>query len=142
MLGGERNYDYRYVWMRDISLVVDALTQLDTKGKLEPRFLDFVARAYTGCGETKLEPVYTVDGAKVHGLTKLSLGGYQASRPVQIGNEASDQLQLDAHANALSAAKQVYDVTARSSNGRPWRRGQIFWQPTGKKTTTGSGRKK
>jgi len=109
VLGGARNYDYRYVWMRDVSMIVGALTQLDEVGQVEQSFLNFIAKALRENEQPRLAPFYTVDKKLIKHLQKLDLAGYQRSRPVQIGNTAYDQLQLDADANVLVAAKLLYD---------------------------------
>jgi GH15 family glucan-1,4-alpha-glucosidase len=107
--GGERNYDYRYVWTRDLSLIISALLQLDQTGKPEKSFLTFIAEAWHANKQTQLTPFYAVDKTLITAAKELSLAGYQRSRPVQVGNTAADQLQLDAHANVLLAAKLLYD---------------------------------
>ncbi len=109
VLGGKRNYDYRFVWMRDISLIVSALVQLDTVGKNEQNFLSFIAEALRENQQEQLSPFYAVDKTLITSAEKLDLAGYQNSRPVQIGNTAHKQLQLDADANVLLAAKLLYD---------------------------------
>ncbi|MGI4865531.1 MAG: glycoside hydrolase family 15 protein [Janthinobacterium lividum] len=109
VLGGARNYDYRYVWMRDVSMIVGALVQLDEVGQVEQSFLNFIAAARRENQQPRLSPFYTVDKKLIKDLKKLDLAGYQNSRPVQIGNTAYDQLQLDADANVLVAAKLLYD---------------------------------
>lgn len=113
VLGGARNYDYRYVWMRDVGLIVSALLQLDEVGKPEESFLGFVASALRENQQTCLSPFYAVDKTLITGARKLDLAGYQGSRPVQIGNTAYDQLQLDADANVLLTAKLIYDRFGR-----------------------------
>jgi GH15 family glucan-1,4-alpha-glucosidase len=113
VLGGARNYDYRYVWMRDVGLIVSALLQLDEVGKPEKSFLGFVASALRDNKQTCLSPFYAVDKTVVTSARKLDLGGYQGSRPVQVGNTAYDQLQLDADANVLLTAKLLYDRFGR-----------------------------
>jgi GH15 family glucan-1,4-alpha-glucosidase len=113
VLGGARNYDYRYVWMRDVGLIVSALLQLDQVGKPEESFLGFVASALRTNHQTRLSPFYAVDKTLVTSSRKLDLAGYQSSRPVQIGNTAYDQLQLDADANVLLTAKLLYDRFGR-----------------------------
>ncbi|UOG77363.1 glycoside hydrolase family 15 protein (plasmid) [Hymenobacter tibetensis] len=107
--GGQRNYDYRYVWMRDVSLIVSALLQLDAVGQPEKSFLEFLAQARRENQQVQLTPFYAVDKTRPADLHEIALAGYDHSRPVQIGNTASNQLQLDAHANVLLAAKLLYD---------------------------------
>jgi GH15 family glucan-1,4-alpha-glucosidase len=113
VLGGKRNYDYRYVWMRDVGLIVSALLQLDEVGKPEESFLGFVASAMRQNQQTRLSPFYAVDKTLIKGARKLDLAGYQGSQPVQVGNTAYDQLQLDADANVLLTAKLIYDRFGR-----------------------------
>ncbi|MVN75595.1 glycoside hydrolase family 15 protein [Hymenobacter sp. HMF4947] len=110
VLSGQRNYDYRFVWMRDVSLIVGALIQLDTNiGRVEQNFLAFIAEAMRENQQQKPAPFYAVDKTLITSAKQLDLAGYQGSRPVQIGNTAYDQLQLDADANVLVAAKLLYD---------------------------------
>jgi len=106
-VGGERNWDYRYTWIRDGSFSLYALLGL---GHVEE------ARAFAGWLRNRgaeLEPgsghplkiMYRVDGTS--GLTEESLDhfeGWRASRPVRVGNGAADQLQLDIYGEMLDAA--------------------------------------
>jgi GH15 family glucan-1,4-alpha-glucosidase len=108
VIGAERNYDYRYVWMRDLALITGALSTLDIVAKQEFRFLDFVAAALQENQQASVTPLYRVDHHLVKGMQHLKLGGYWGSQPVLIGNTASDQRQLDAEANVLIAAHMLY----------------------------------
>ena len=108
VIGGKRNYDYRYVWTRDVSLIVSAFVQLDMDDKRAKRVLTFFAEALAESGKRQLAPFYAVDKKIVSDLRKLKLDGYRNSAPVQVGNTASDQLQLDADGHVLLAAKLVY----------------------------------
>ena len=108
VIGGERNYDYRYVWVRDISLIVSGLLQFDTVGA-ERRCLSFIARALVENDGDGFAPYYDVDGRYVCQPEEVPLTGYRASRPVLIGNAASGQLQLDADGSVLLAARLVYE---------------------------------
>jgi GH15 family glucan-1,4-alpha-glucosidase len=105
-VGGERNWDYRFTWVRDASFSVYALLGLG--------YID-EARAFVGwlsdrvqeqAGEDSgpLKIMYRVDGSS--DLTEETLGhleGYRGSAPVRIGNGASDQLQLDIYGEALDS---------------------------------------
>ncbi len=108
VIGGKRNYDYRYVWTRDVSLIVSAFVQLDIDHKGARRVLTFFAEALAESGKGQLAPFYAVDKQIVSDMRKLKLDGYRYSAPVQVGNTASDQLQLDADGHVLLAAKLVY----------------------------------
>jgi GH15 family glucan-1,4-alpha-glucosidase len=114
-LGGERNWDYRFTWVRDASFSVGALLALGYvdealafMGWLRDRVLEHVG---TTSGPLKI--MYRVDGTS--DLTEESLdhlAGYRGSRPVRIGNGAADQLQLDIYGEAVFAMRQVGDLNA------------------------------
>lgn len=106
--GGERNYDYRYVWLRDTAMTVSALVRAG-HGPAEQRFLDFICRSRKETpGEPLLPPFVSLDFNAAPDVTHLDLAGYADSRPVRIGNDANRQLQLDGFANVLLAAKLIY----------------------------------
>jgi pentatricopeptide repeat protein len=104
--GGERNWDYRYTWVRDGSLSMHALAGL---GYLEEtaRFATWLRDRVTeqaGDGSGPLKIMYRVDGSS--DLTEETLShfeGWRGSKPVRIGNGAADQLQLDIYGEALDA---------------------------------------
>ena len=108
VLGGSRNYDYRYVWLRDAGMIVSALTRAGGDPSEGARFLDFIAEAEPPTGGLPLAPFATPDGKKASAQTALDLPGYAGSTPVVIGNNANEQLQLDAYGNVLLAAKLLY----------------------------------
>ncbi|TDS17639.1 glycoside hydrolase family 15 protein [Sphingobacterium paludis] len=109
VIGGERNYDYRYVWVRDAALITAALTTLDVEGKVEVKFLEFIYQAMRKNSDKCVYPLYTIDHEVIDHLEELQADGYEGSKPVQIGNIAGDQRQLDAEANILISAKMIYD---------------------------------
>jgi GH15 family glucan-1,4-alpha-glucosidase len=104
--GGERNWDYRYTWIRDGSLTIHALAGL---GYLEEaaKFAKWLRDRTTECAGDASGPLkimYRVDGSS--DLTEETLDhfeGWRGSRPVRIGNGAADQLQLDIYGEALDA---------------------------------------
>jgi GH15 family glucan-1,4-alpha-glucosidase len=115
--GGERNWDYRFTWIRDGSLTMHALSNL---GYLEEgaRFgawiRDRVIEAAGANGSGPLKIMYRVDGSS--DLTEEVLEnfeGWRGSRPVRIGNGAADQLQLDIYGEAADA------IMAGDSAGLP-----------------------
>lgn len=111
---GERNYDYRYVWMRDAALITSSLTQIITTGELEEKFIAFVSGAMEKNGEDHISCFYAVDQTKVSPeIREIPLNGYLQSRPVQIGNSAADQFQLDAEGNILIACSIIYQKTGK-----------------------------
>ncbi|MGR3463721.1 glycoside hydrolase family 15 protein [Limimaricola sp.] len=106
--GGGRNYDYRYVWLRDAGMIVSALLRLCRKDSEGEQYLRFICRC-TGTSEHYPMAVFTdLDCETAPTETELPLEGWRGSRPVRIGNGAADQLQLDAYANVALAAKLLY----------------------------------
>lgn len=109
VIGGARNYDYRYVWMRDAALITSSLTQIITTGALEEKFISFISGAMEKNAEDHISCFYSIDQKKLSAETiKLPLKGYFDSQPVQIGNSAATQFQLDAEANVLIACGLIY----------------------------------
>jgi GH15 family glucan-1,4-alpha-glucosidase len=105
-VGGSRNWDYRYTWVRDGSFSVAALLGL---GYTEEAFafgewLRARIEEQAGIGSGPLKIMYRIDGSS--DLTEETLDhfdGYMGSRPVRIGNGASDQLQLDIYGEAMNS---------------------------------------
>jgi GH15 family glucan-1,4-alpha-glucosidase len=107
--GGQRNYDYRYVWMRDTGMIISALVRAGSNGPDEKHFLEFICGSkQEEPGEPLLPPFLSLDFKPSPDETHLDLAGHRKSRPVRIGNSASKQLQLDGFANVLLAAKLIY----------------------------------
>ncbi|MGI5358904.1 glycoside hydrolase family 15 protein [Streptomyces sp. CA-252508] len=124
-LGGERNWDYRYTWVRDASLSVKALLDLGYAEEADTfrRWLgDRVAAGATVTGEP-LQIMYRVDGDP-HLPEELlgHLEGYRGSAPVRVGNDAAGQLQLDIYGEVAYALAHAPDAapaldTARAPDG-------------------------
>ena len=95
-IGGARNWDYRYCWLRDSVLALEAL--LDAGYTDEAlAFRDFLLRVSTGDPAT-IQIMYGIGGERR--LTEFELPelpGYEDSKPVRVGNAASEQFQLDVH---------------------------------------------
>jgi GH15 family glucan-1,4-alpha-glucosidase len=106
--GGKRNYDYRYVWLRDAGMIGSALTRAGSNGVEERRFLKFISGLKT-LEDIHFAPMYNLDNQPIQEKKELDLKGYLNSRPVVIGNGARKQLQLDTTANILLAAKLIYN---------------------------------
>jgi GH15 family glucan-1,4-alpha-glucosidase len=117
--GGERNWDYRYTWIRDASFSVYALLGL---GYLEEAamFLQWMrdrAAEQAGDGSGPLKIMYRVDGSS--DLTEETLDhfeGWRGSKPVRIGNGAADQLQLDIYGEAMDAIALADARTAQMAH--------------------------
>jgi GH15 family glucan-1,4-alpha-glucosidase len=107
--GGERNWDYRYTWIRDGSFSIYALLGLGFVEEAAGFAAWLRDRASDGAGgECPLKIMYRVDGSS--DLVEETLDhfeGWRGSRPVRIGNGAADQLQLDIYGEAMDAAFQA-----------------------------------
>ena len=105
-IGGERNWDYRYTWIRDASFSVYALLGLGFADEAAA-FMDWLfdrvhERAGSASGPLKI--MYRIDGSSdLVEETMDHWAGYRRSRPVRIGNGAADQLQLDIYGEALDS---------------------------------------
>ncbi|HEX5470076.1 MAG TPA: glycoside hydrolase family 15 protein [Gaiellaceae bacterium] len=99
-VGGERNWDYRYCWLRDSVLALEALLSAGyTEEALA--FRDYLLRVGTG-DPTSIQIMYGIGGERR--LTEFELEGlpgYEGSRPVRIGNAASEQFQLDVYGEVI-----------------------------------------
>ncbi|MBW3591505.1 MAG: glycoside hydrolase family 15 protein, partial [Actinobacteria bacterium] len=108
-IGGARNCDYRYAWVRDASLTMEALWVAACPDEAGA-FFDFFATAAGGelDGASSLQILYGIRGERHVPETTLDhLAGYVHSRPVRAGNGAWDQLQLDVYGELLAAACQL-----------------------------------
>jgi GH15 family glucan-1,4-alpha-glucosidase len=102
-LGGSRNWDYRFSWVRDSAFSVRALTDLGFEAEADG-FRRFVQRSSAGSVED-LQVLFGLGGERRIGEWTLdTLDGYAGSRPVRIGNAARDQLQLDAYGELVNLA--------------------------------------
>jgi GH15 family glucan-1,4-alpha-glucosidase len=105
--GGERNWDYRYTWIRDGSLSMHALAglgYLDEAAKFGDWLRDRVTESAGSDGSGPMKIMYRVDGSSDLIEENLAhLEGWRGSRPVRLGNGAADQLQLDIYGEALDA---------------------------------------
>ncbi|MGO8959339.1 MAG: glycoside hydrolase family 15 protein [Streptosporangiaceae bacterium] len=104
--GGERNWDYRYTWIRDGSMSIHALAglgYLDEAAKFGVWLRDRITES-AGDVSGPLKIMYRVDGSSDLNEDILDhLEGWRGSRPVRLGNGAADQLQLDIYGEALDA---------------------------------------
>lgn len=102
-IGGERNWDYRYCWLRDASFTLRALLGLGYQEEADA-FFSWILHA-TRLTWPELQVVYSVFGeANLPEHQLLHLAGHAGSRPVRIGNDAHGQLQLDVYGEVLDAA--------------------------------------
>ena len=102
-LGGCRNWDYRFSWLRDSTFALGALAALGFHREAEG-FRVFVERT-TASSTAEIQPMYGVDGDHLlHEIEFDGLDGYCGSRPVRIGNDAYRQVQLDVYGDLLELA--------------------------------------
>lgn len=118
--GGSRNWDYRYVWLRDSALMLRALMALGHHSEAQ-RFFDWLETLCIACGcRAPIRIAYTVGGSPVPCEEELEhLAGFGGARPVRIGNAAGTQIQLDVFGEVLDAA-----WTCQSAMG--WRRPNLW----------------
>jgi GH15 family glucan-1,4-alpha-glucosidase len=101
-IGGERNWDYRYCWLRDSSFTLDALLQLGCLHETHA-FFSWFTRA-TRSAAPSPAVVYGLDGRTRLPERMLPLSGYRDSRPVRTGNAAARQVQLGIYGDVLDTA--------------------------------------
>ncbi|MFN8126147.1 MAG: glycoside hydrolase family 15 protein [Candidatus Nanopelagicales bacterium] len=120
-IGGERNWDYRYTWLRDASMTLQAL--LDEGYREEAYdFRQWVLRAVAG-DPAEMQIMYSITGKRHLPESTIDwLPGYENSAPVRIGNGAAGQFQLDVYGELSDAAYlgRTYGMTAPSAPGASW----------------------
>jgi GH15 family glucan-1,4-alpha-glucosidase len=116
-IGGTRNWDYRYTWIRDASFTLNALMRLGYEDEATA-FIEWIEQR---CREFRrgdpLQVMYRFDGKR--GLPETILknfAGYQNSRPVRIGNAAAGQLQLDIYGELLDSVFIYEKIGGRISH--------------------------
>ncbi len=116
-LGGVRNWDYRYCWLRDAALTLEALLGAGYRDEAVA-WRDWLLRAVAG-DPADLQIMYGLDGSRRLPEYELPwLAGYEGSSPVRIGNAAADQLQLDVWGetlDALALTRRALDHAPESS---------------------------
>ena len=119
-IGGERNWDYRYTWVRDASFTFYSLIRLglvhETKSFIE--WLSEIAARTPH--PSQLQTVYGIDGrTDLPERTLEHFEGYRQSRPVRIGNAAYEQLQLDIYGELMDAI-YLYDKYGEPTSHKLW----------------------
>lgn len=118
-IGGQRNWDYRYTWLRDSGLLLDSLQQLGYHEE-SVQFIDWLENLCLAC-EGDLRVLYAVDGQPAPDEQPLEhLSGYRNSTPVRIGNGAVDQTQIDNYGHILDAVVLCYERMPREVKPQLW----------------------
>ncbi len=144
-LGGERNWDYRFVWIRDGSFAMYAFIRLGLRNEAKD-FIEWIARrAEASAAGDQLRVAYSLAGENHLPETVLDLEGYAGSTPVRIGNGASTQFQLDIYGELMDAVYLANKYGAAMSHdgwtsirhlvdwiGQNWRRPDLgIWEGRG-----------
>ena len=111
-IGGVRNWDYRYCWLRDGSMTAQALVTLGSTAEAEG-FLDWLHGVLeTLPGPERLHPLYSLQGTSLGPEAVIdSLPGYAGSRPVRVGNLADQQVQLDVFGPVVELVAHLAEAT-------------------------------
>jgi alpha,alpha-trehalase len=103
--GGDRNWDYRYTWLRDSAFVLYALDRFGYDAEADA-FLQFLKRVCRRADGRHQQIMFALDGRRdIPERVLEHLDGYRGARPVRIGNGAADQFQLDVYGELLEAAE-------------------------------------
>jgi GH15 family glucan-1,4-alpha-glucosidase len=105
-VGGDRNWDYRFCWLRDAAFVARALFGLGYEEEADA-FVGWLLHA-THLTRPKLHVLYDVHGEQPKKERLLEAHGYRGSRPVRFGNAAADQMQLDVYGEVVDAVTQAW----------------------------------
>ncbi|WP_246568913.1 glycoside hydrolase family 15 protein [Streptomyces flaveus] len=101
-LGGERNWDYRFSWIRDSAFTLNAFLKLGCAPEATGYFWWLMHASQLT--HPRLHVLYRLDGGSRASEKTLALSGYRGSAPVRVGNAAADQLQLDTYGELLQTA--------------------------------------
>jgi len=109
-IGADKNYDYRYMWVRDTAYTLDAFMRLGLAEQVHESFCCLLQAVRTTAPD--LRPFYGLDGTEATRRDELDLRGYRNSRPVRYGNATASQLQLGSWGDLLETA----DLYVRHGN--------------------------
>ena len=122
VLGGERNWDYRYTWIRDAAFSLYALLRLGFTEEATA-FMDWLTERLAGMRleeSSPLQIMYGIDGRREIPEQLLEhLEGYRGSAPVRVGNNAATQLQLDIYGELVDSI-YLYDKYGTPISHRSW----------------------
>jgi GH15 family glucan-1,4-alpha-glucosidase len=116
--GEERNWDYRFCWIRDSYFTLAALNNLGHFTEAE-RYSHYIQNLIQN-EEKTFQPVYSITGAKTLTERTVDLEGYKGNAPVRVGNEAYLQIQHDVYGQMLLTIMPLYtDLRIQDSSSRP-----------------------
>ncbi len=114
-IGGPRNWDYRFCWLRDATLTLQSLLAAGYRTEAKA-WREWLLRAIAG-DPAQLQIMYGIDGARRLPEMELDwLKGYEGSRPVRVGNAAADQLQLDVWGEVLDGLSLTRQAFGRGTD--------------------------
>jgi len=99
-IGGDKNYDYRFAWVRDAGYTIKAFLAVGAQAEAKAAFTWLIARI----GEHGCKPLFTLNGDLVDPVEEIDLPGYRGSRPVRVGNAATDQHQHGVYGDLFEVA--------------------------------------
>ncbi|MBO0692865.1 MAG: glycoside hydrolase family 15 protein [Acidimicrobiaceae bacterium] len=106
-IGGEKNFDYRYAWVRDSSFALDTLIELGLHEEVH-RSVSWLLAALRRTAPD-LHVFYRLDGGVADELATLDVPGYRGSRPVRVGNSAAGQSQLGVYGDLFDTVARYVD---------------------------------
>ena len=120
-IGGVRNWDYRYCWIRDAAMSASSLVRLGSNTEAMS-LLNWMCGVVAACeSPERLQPLYGVNGAELGPEAEIAeLSGYRGSRPVRVGNQAARQVQLDVFGPIVDLIARLVEVDAPLSSEH-WR---------------------
>jgi GH15 family glucan-1,4-alpha-glucosidase len=104
----ERNWDYRYCWLRDSYFVIQALNRLGATRTMEA-YLHYFDHILARSNDGDLQPLYSIRGdTRIEESTVTTLAGYRGMGPVRVGNQAASQVQHDVYGSVILATAQLF----------------------------------
>ncbi|PZS39520.1 MAG: glycoside hydrolase family 15 protein [Pseudonocardiales bacterium] len=115
-IGGKRNFDYRYAWIRDASFAIDAMNRLGLSGEVHASLSWLLT--VTAHTSPDLRVFYALDGSVPNAeMREVDAPGYQSSTPVHVGNSAAAQTQLGCFGDLLDAVWRYVQAGGRLDAG-------------------------
>jgi len=99
-IGGDKNWDYRFAWVRDAGYTIKAFLAIGAQAEAKAAFTWLIARV----GEHGCKPLFTLNGERVEPEREIDLPGYRGSTPVRVGNAATDQHQHGVYGDLFEVA--------------------------------------